>query len=509
MQKILIIDFGSQYTQLLAKRIRDIGVYSEVVQFDDKISFDDVKGIILSGGPDSVYEEDAPTLPTYILEYNLPILGICYGMQLLAKKFGGKVETREAGEFGKTIIKITDYSKLFENIDIDKEFIVWMSHKDVVVEAPLGFKVTTKTNNGIIASFENEEKKIYALQFRPEVKHTTFGETILKNFVIKICEVNETWKLSDFVNEKIKQIRNTVGDKKAIIALSGGVDSSVAALLTYKAIGEHLKAIFVNHGLLRLNEAKEVESTFKEYFGINLTVIDAEERFLTKLKGVTDPEIKRNIIGEEFIRVFEEEASKETDCEFLVQGTIYSDVIESAKSGKKTAKIKSHHNVGGLPEDMNLKLIEPLRELFKDEVRSVGEILGIPREILYRHPFPGPGLAIRIIGEVTKEKLEILRKVDDIFIKTLKETGWYEKVWQAFAVLTPIRTVGVRGDRRNYGYLVSLRAVDSTEGMTADWSRIPHDVLDLSTRRITNEVEEVSRVVYDITSKPPATIEWE
>lgn len=507
MQKLLIIDFGSQYTQLLAKRIRDIGAYSEVVQFDDKISLDNVKGIILSGGPDSVYEEDSPTLPENILESKLPILGICYGMQLLARKFGGKVETRKIGEFGKTTIKITDHSKLFENTD--KEFNVWMSHKDVVIEAPNGFKVTSKTNNGIIASFENEEKKIYALQFHPEVKHTTFGETILKNFVIRICDINETWKLTDFVDEKIKQIRKTVGDKKAIIALSGGVDSSVAAILTYKAIGKNLKAIFVNHGLLRLNEAKEVESTFKDYFGIDLTVVDAEERFLTKLKGVTDPEKKRKIIGEEFIRVFEEEASKESDCEFLVQGTIYSDVIESAKSGKKTAKIKSHHNVGGLPEDMNLKLIEPLRELFKDEVRSVGEILGLPREILYRHPFPGPGLAIRIIGEVTKEKLEILRKVDDIFIKTLKETGWYEKVWQAFAVLTPIRTVGVTGDRRNYGYLVSLRAVDSTEGMTADWSKIPHDVLDLSSRRITNEVEEVTRVVYDITSKPPATIEWE
>ncbi|PNR95725.1 glutamine-hydrolyzing GMP synthase [Petrotoga sp. 9PWA.NaAc.5.4] len=507
MEKILIIDFGSQYTQLLAKRIRELGAYSEVIQYDDKISLKDVKGIILSGGPDSVYDELAPDIPKEILNSNIPILGICYGMQLLAKLLGGKVEQIGIAEYGKTKIRIVEKTKLFENID--KEFNVWMSHKDTVTNLPESFKIISKTDNGIIAAFENQKNKIYGIQFHPEVRHTDFGNNILKNFVIKICKMQGNWTLIDFVEEKIKEIRNIAKNKKAIIALSGGVDSSVAAMLTYKAIGHNLKAIFVNHGLLRLNEAEEVKSTFKDYYGINLTVVNAEDRFLKRLKGITDPEEKRKIIGEEFIRVFEEEAKKDENYDFLVQGTIYSDVIESAKSGKKTYKIKSHHNVGGLPDQINLKLIEPLRELFKDEVRSVGEILGLPKEILYRHPFPGPGLAIRIIGEVTKEKLQLLKKVDDIFIKTLRETGWYEKVWQAFAVLTPIKTVGVTGDKRNYGYLVALRAVDSIEGMTADWSKIPYEILDTVSRRITNQVEEITRVVYDISSKPPSTIEWE
>ncbi|PNR93758.1 GMP synthase [Petrotoga sp. HWH.PT.55.6.1] len=507
MEKILVIDYGSQYTQLLAKRIRDLGVFSEVIQYDDNISLSNVKGIILSGGPDSVYDIDAPDISDEILNAELPILGICYGMQLIAKKLGGKVEQRGIAEYGKTKINITDQSLLFKKIP--STFNVWMSHKDMVTKVPEKFKITSLTSNNIISSFENESENIYCIQFHPEVRHTEFGADILKNFIHGICGLKGSWTLMDFVENKIKEIRDTIGDKKAIIALSGGVDSSVAAVLTHKAIGNNLKAIFVNHGLLRMNEVEEVESTFRDYMGLNLTTVDAQERFLSKLKRVTDPEQKRKIIGEEFIRVFEQEAKKEKDCEYLIQGTIYSDVIESAKSGKKTFKIKSHHNVGGLPEDIDLKIVEPLKELFKDEVRSVGEILGLPREILYRHPFPGPGLAIRIIGEINEEKLTILKKVDSIFIKTLKETGWYDKVWQAFAVLIPVKTVGITGDKRSYGYVAALRSVDSVEGMTADWSKIPFEILDLVSSRITNEVEAITRVVYDISSKPPATIEWE
>ncbi len=507
MEKILVIDYGSQYTQLLAKRIRDLGVFSEVVQFDDNISFNDVKGIVLSGGPDSVYDIDAPDISDEILNAELPILGICYGMQLMAKKLGGKVEQRGIAEYGKTKITITDQSLLFKKIP--STFNVWMSHKDMVTQVPEKFKITSLTSNNIISSFENETENIYGIQFHPEVRHTEFGIDILKNFVHGICGLKGSWTLMDFVENKIKEIKDTIGDKKAIIALSGGVDSSVAAVLTHRAIGNNLKAIFVNHGLLRMNEVEEVESTFRDYMGLNLKTVDAQERFLSKLKGVTDPEQKRKIIGEEFIRVFEQEAKKEKGCDYLIQGTIYSDVIESAKSGKKTFKIKSHHNVGGLPENIDLKIVEPLKELFKDEVRSVGEILGLPREVLYRHPFPGPGLAIRIIGEINEEKLTILKKVDNIFINTLKETGWYDKVWQAFAVLIPVKTVGITGDKRSYGYVAALRSVDSVEGMTADWSKVPFEILDLVSSRITNEVEEITRVVYDISSKPPATIEWE
>ena len=507
MEKILVIDYGSQYTQLLAKRIRDLGVFSEVIQYDDNISLNNVKGIVLSGGPDSVYDIDAPDISDEILNAELPILGICYGMQLIAKKLGGKVEQRGIAEYGKTKINITDQSLLFKKIP--STFNVWMSHKDMVTKVPEKFKITSLTSNNIISSFENESENIYCIQFHPEVRHTEFGADILKNFIHGICGLKGSWTLMDFVENKIKEIKEIIGDKKAIIALSGGVDSSVAAVLTHRAIGNNLKAIFVNHGLLRMNEVEEVESTFRDYMGLNLTTVDAQERFLSKLKRVTDPEQKRKIIGEEFIRVFEQEAKKEKDCEYLIQGTIYSDVIESAKSGKKTFKIKSHHNVGGLPEDIDLKIVEPLKELFKDEVRSVGEILGLPREILYRHPFPGPGLAIRIIGEINEEKLTILKKVDSIFIKTLKETGWYDKVWQAFAVLIPVKTVGITGDKRSYGYVAALRSVDSVEGMTADWSKIPFEILDLVSSRITNEVEAITRVVYDISSKPPATIEWE
>jgi GMP synthase (glutamine-hydrolysing) len=507
MSKILIFDFGSQYTQLLARRIRELGVFSEVVQVEDKVSYEEVSGIILSGGPDSVYAEDSLKIPEEIFDLDLPILGICYGMHALAKKLGGDIKREKVREYGRTRLLNLKKDRLFN--DIPEKFIVWMSHSDSVVALPENAEIIAKTENNIIAGFEIKEKNIFAIQFHPEVMHSEYGNDMLENFVIQICHVSDTWSLKDFEDEKIIEIKEVVGNKKAIIGLSGGVDSSVASVLMHKAIGNNLKAVFVDHGLLRLNEATEVKKIFHEMFGLDLTVVDAKERFLNKLKGVTDPEQKRKIIGEEFVRVFEEEAIKDPDYEFLVQGTIYSDVIESAASGKKTAKIKTHHNVGGLPEKMNLKILEPLRELFKDEVRKLGELLSIPKHILYRHPFPGPGLSIRVLGEITEEKLEILKHVDDVYIRTLKETGWYEKVWQAFPVLTPLRTVGVVGDVRSYDYVVALRAVDSIEGMTADWSRIPFEVLELVSSRITNEVDNVGRIVYDITSKPPATIEWE
>ncbi|MCP5456029.1 MAG: glutamine-hydrolyzing GMP synthase [Thermotogae bacterium] len=507
MEKILVVDFGSQYTQLLARRIREIGVYSEVVQYDETSDLKDVGGIILSGGPDSVYSEFSPKIPEYVFEKDIPVLGVCYGMQSIAKIFGGKVKREKVSEYGKTKVRVTKESVLFDGVT--DSFVSWMSHGDSVIEIPENCEILAETTNGIIASFRFKDKPIYTIQFHPEVRHTEFGNIILENFVSRICGLSNTWSLKDFINTKIEEIRETVGDRKAIIGLSGGVDSSVAAVLMHRAIGKNLKAVFVDHGLLRLNEENDVRRIFREILGLDLTVIDARETFLTKLKGVEEPEKKRKIIGEEFIRAFEKEASKESGYQYLVQGTIYSDVIESAFSGKKTSVIKSHHNVGGLPEKMNFKILEPLRELFKDEVRSVGELIGIPKHILYRHPFPGPGLAIRVIGDITEEKLNILKQVDNIFIETLHETGWYEKVWQAFSVLTPVKSVGVVGDERSYDYVVALRSVDSVEGMTADWSRIPYEVLEKASGRIVNEVEGVGRVVYDITSKPPATIEWE
>ncbi|APT75481.1 GMP synthase [Marinitoga sp. 1137] len=504
MKKVLIIDYGSQYTQLLARRIREMEIYSEVVPHDAKITnLEDITAIILSGGPKSVNDKDALEIPDWIFKLDVPILGICYGMQALAKKLGGKVEKTEVSEYGKTEIKVNN-NVLFS--EIPEKIITWMSHGDSVVALPDGSEIIATTHNGINAAVKFSEK-IYGIQFHPEVKHTEFGFEILENFLIKIAKLEKNWSLENLIENKIKEIKEAVGDSKAIIALSGGVDSSVAAVLVHKAIGEQLKAVFVNHGLMRLNEEIEVKKIFNELLGINLTVVDAQKRFLSKLSGVTDPEKKRKIIGEEFIRVFENEATDE--YEFLVQGTIYSDVIESAASGKNTAKIKSHHNVGGLPEDMKFKIIEPLRNLFKDEVREVGKLLGIPEHILYRHPFPGPGLAIRIIGEITEEKLNILKKADHIFIETLKEFNWYNKVWQAFTVLTPIKSVGVVGDERSYDYVLAIRSVDSVEGMTADWSKIPFEILEKASSRIVNEVNGVGRVVYDITSKPPATIEWE
>ncbi|GAB6189869.1 glutamine-hydrolyzing GMP synthase [Marinitoga arctica] len=502
MKKVFIVDFGSQYTQLLARRIREIGVYSEVIQYDEKPN-DEIGAIILSGGPNSVNDENSLPLPNWVLNSEKPILGICYGFQLLAKNLDGTVKKTNISEYGKTEIELLD-NIIFN--DIPKKIITWMSHGDSVTKPPKNSKVIAKTKNNIYAAIKFSEK-IYGFQFHPEVIHTEYGCKMLMNFLFNVANLEKNWSLNSFIEDKINEIKDEIGNKKAIIALSGGVDSSVAAVLVHNAIGKNLKAVFVNHGLLRLNEEKEVKNIFNELLGINLSIIDAKERFITKLKNVTNPEVKRKIIGEEFIRVFENEAKD--DYNFLIQGTIYSDVIESAASGKKTAKIKSHHNVGGLPENINLKIIEPLRNLFKDEVRKIGEILNIPKYILYRHPFPGPGLAIRIIGEVTEEKLNILKKADSIFIDVLKKRNWYNKVWQAFTVLTPIKTVGVVGDERSYDYVLAIRSVDSVEGMTANWSKIPFEILEEASNRITNEVIGIGRVVYDITSKPPSTIEWE
>lgn len=503
MKKVIIIDYGSQYTQLLARRIRELGIYSEVIHFDEIPQQDEVGAIILSGGPKSVNDTDALPLPQWVLNLDKPILGVCYGLQLLSKKLGGKVEKTEISEYGKTEIKIFD-DALFNNIP--RNIIVWMSHGDSVVLLPKNSSVIAKTKNNIYAAIKFSNN-IYGLQFHPEVKNTEFGNRVIENFLFNVAKLKKNWSLNYYIEQKIEEIRNEINGKKAIIALSGGVDSSVATVLVHKAIGKNLKAVFVNHGLLRLNEEVEVKKIFNDLIGINLTVIDAKQRFLDKLKGIIEPEKKRKIIGEEFIRVFEEVSKK--DYDYLIQGTIYSDVIESAASGKSTAKIKSHHNVGGLPEDIDFKIIEPLKYLFKDEVRKIGEILGIPNHILYRHPFPGPGLAIRVIGEITQEKLNILKKADHIFIETLKKYNWYDKVWQAFTVLTPIKTVGVVGDERNYDYVLAIRSVNSVEGMTADWSKIPFEILEEVSTKITNEVKGIGRVVYDITSKPPATIEWE
>ena len=504
LEKVLIVDYGSQYTQLIARRVRELGVFSEIISSDSTIDPNLYDLVILSGGPMSVYEEDAPSLPEWFHSFQGRVLAICYGMQLLSKELGGKV-VRGIGEYGRTKVRIVKDDLLFDGLP--KEFLVWMSHGDRVEELPKDFYVTSKTEKGVIASATDHEK-YWLLQFHPEVHHTEYGKEILRNFLFKIGKLKGDWRLENVVQSRINLIKNTIGNSKAIMALSGGVDSTVAGAMVQRAIGDNFIGVFVDHGLLREGEREEIVYSLKDKMNMNIVVVDAKERFLDGLKGVVDPERKRKIIGETFIRVFEEVA-KEFKAEFLVQGTIYPDVVESAGSGKNTSRIKSHHNVGGLPEKMGLKIVEPLRDFFKDEVRKIGKILEIPDEILKRHPFPGPGLAVRIIGEVTEERLRILRKVDRIFLETLKKWNLYDKVWQAFAVLLPVRSVGVKGDRRSYGYVVALRAVDSVDGMTADWVRFPHDFLDEASKRITGEVPEVSRVVYDVTMKPPATIEWE
>lgn len=506
---ILVLDFGGQYNQLIARRVRDANVYCEVLPFNtsiERIRALSPKGIIFTGGPSSVYQENAPLCDKKIFELGIPILGICYGAQLMSHILEGKVSKASVCEYGKTDVEVDLKSKLFKNIE--DRTVCWMSHTDYVEIPPEGFTIIGKTSSCPVAAIENVDRKLYGVQFHPEVMHTQKGKEILNNFLFEICECKGDWVMSSFIEQTVEQIKQKVGKKKVLCALSGGVDSSVAAVLINKAVGKQLTCIFVDHGLLRKNEGIQVEQLFKDEFNINLIKVNAEGRFLEKLKDITDPERKRKIIGEEFIRVFEEEAKKLGQIDFLVQGTIYPDVIESGMG--HAAVIKSHHNVGGLPENVDFKeIIEPLRNLFKDEVRKVGEELGIPHEIVWRQPFPGPGLAIRIIGEVTKDKLGILREADAIYREEVENAGLNKEIWQYFTVLTGMRSVGVMGDERTYDYTLALRGVTSIDGMTADWARIPYDVLEKISNRIVNEVRQINRIVYDITSKPPATIEWE
>jgi len=510
-ESIIVIDFGSQYSMLIARRVRECQVYCELLPYDtpwEKISPLNPRGFILSGGPASVYEPGVPLAPAYIYESHLPILGICYGMQVLTKQLGGQVTPGTKYEYGHAILHLSEVdSPLFA--DLAPSSPVWMSHGDKIEKMPPGFRALAHTENSPIAVMGND-RGIFGLQFHPEVAHTPEGKTILRNFVYRICGCQGNWTMGNFINDSLSIIKKQVGKGKVINALSGGVDSAVVATLIHRAVGDQLTCIFVNNGLLRREEVERTFNIFRLNLGMNIIYVDASERFLRRLKGVIDPEEKRKVIGEEFIRVFEEEANKIGKVDFLAQGTLYPDVIESASSGSKaSAKIKTHHNVGGLPAKMMLHLLEPLRNLFKDEVRQVGLALGLPEEMVWRQPFPGPGLAIRIIGEVTKEKLEILRGADFIVMNEIKQAKLYRQLWQSFAVLTDVKSVGVMGDYRTYGYLVAIRAVTSEDAMTADWSRLPYDLLARISNRIVNEVPGVNRVVYDITSKPPSTIEWE
>lgn len=509
-ETILILDFGSQYTQLIARKIRELGVYSEIKSFGipiEEITRLKPKGIVLSGGPASVYEPGAPFPNAEIFDLKIPILGICYGLQLLAHQMSGSVARAEKREYGYAQLQIDSHQGLFKDVEPNSQ--VWMSHGDSLTRLPKGFEVIGHTGNSRFAAIANTSKKIYGLQFHPEVAHTVEGKKILSNYLFEICQCQPLWNPGSFVRKAVGEIQSRVGDGKAICALSGGVDSAVAAALVHEAIGNRLTCIFVDNGLMRKNEAEQVEETFKRYFKSDFLAVDATPQFLTRLAGVLNPEQKRKIIGNTFIEIFEKEAQKLTEVAYLVQGTLYPDVIESVSTKGPSRTIKTHHNVGGLPETMNLQLVEPLRELFKDEVRAVGRALGLPEEILGRHPFPGPGLAVRILGEVTQERLDLLREVDAIYIEQLKKSGWYDKIWQAFAVLLPVKTVGVMGDQRTYENVVGLRAVTSLDGMTADWARIPYDMLAEISNDIINKIRGVNRVVYDISSKPPSTIEWE
>ncbi len=505
---IVVLDFGGQYNQLIARRIRDLGVYSELLPYNtslEEIRRLQPKGIIFSGGPSSVYGENSPVVDTEIYELDIPILGICYGMQLMSHQLKGKVERAKQREYGKAMVDFEDSCSLA--IGLDKKQQVWMSHSDLVLQPPLGFVIDASTGHAPVAAMSHPAKKLYAVQFHPEVRHTIYGNDMIKNFLFTICECEGKWSMETFIEDTIREIQNEVGDRKVLCALSGGVDSSVVAILIHKAIGDQLTCMFIDHNLLRKDEAESVMETFVGKFDMNVIKIDAQERFMSKLAGVSDPEQKRKIIGNEFIRVFEEESVKLGEFDFLAQGTLYTDIIESGTATAQT--IKSHHNVGGLPEDMRFKLIEPLKALFKDEVRKVGAECELPDAIVMRQPFPGPGLAIRVLGEVTEEKLEIVRESDAILREEIAKSGLDREIWQYFTALPDMKSVGVMGDARTYSYTIGIRAVTSIDGMTADWARIPFEVLEAISNRIVNEVDNVNRVVYDITSKPPATIEWE
>ncbi len=515
-EEIVVLDYGGQYSQLIARRVRDCGVFSELLPHHvplEEVARRKPRGIILSGGPASVYADGAPPLDLGLLELGVPVMGICYGMQLLVHSLGGRVEQAEVGEFGRSDLHVSDTGTLLKGMP--REQTCWMSHRDTVYEAPPGFTALASSTSSPVAAVEDTERSIYGIQFHPEVVHTPYGQEILTRFLTEVCGCEPTWSAASIVEEQIRRIREQVGEGSVICGLSGGVDSSVAALLVHRAVGEQLTCVFVDHGLMRKDEGEQVVKTFRDTFKVPLVAVDAETRFLDKLKGVTEPEAKRKAIGAEFIRVFEEEAEKlvgasgEAGAAFLVQGTLYSDVIESG-GGTGAATIKSHHNVGGLPDDLQFELVEPLRALFKDEVRAVGAELGLPERLVWRQPFPGPGLAIRVVGgEATKERLDVLREADHILQEEIRKAGLYRELWQSFCVLPDVRTVGVQGDERTYGYVVVVRAVTSDDAMTADWARLPYDLLETIASRMINELREVNRVVLDITSKPPGTIEWE
>jgi GMP synthase (glutamine-hydrolysing) len=509
--EVVVLDYGGQYSQLIARRVRECGVFSELLPHHvgiEEIRKRSPKGLILSGGPASVYADGAPRLDPALLELGVPVLGICYGMQAMVQQLGGRVEGAEVGEFGRSALTVHEHGRLLA--DLPAEQSCWMSHRDTVFEAPPGAVALASSSESPVAAFEDTTRNLYGIQFHPEVVHTPYGTQILTRFLEEICGCDMSWNAASVAEEQIRRIREQVGDGKVICGLSGGVDSSVAALLVHKAIGDQLTCVFVDHGLMRKNEAEQVVSAFRDHFKVPLVAVDAEERFLQRLEGVTEPEAKRKAIGSEFIRVFEEEAARIGDADYLVQGTLYSDVIESG-GGTGAATIKSHHNVGGLPDDLEFELVEPLRTLFKDEVRKVGIELGLPERLVWRQPFPGPGLGIRIVGgAVTKERLEILRDADFVLQEEIRSAGLYRELWQSFCVLPgDLRTVGVQGDERTYGYVVVIRAVTSDDAMTADWARLPYDLLERVASRMINEIRQVNRVVLDITSKPPGTIEWE